>query len=172
MKSVVSSCCCTPDLRVNNLAQGARTVVHQKSRCFQSEEGGHMVSWICIFIWWSTHLLTRHAIPPSLHQPVHVFSYEASVRTADVDLEAKFLRWTITMEKPQRKPNPRHEGTKPRKVSFFTALVTSQLFYSELSYKYAAQYSAPGFWVFNAHSHYRSKRLQLLSKWGGEERKH
>lgn len=34
-------------------------MVHQKSRCFQSDEGGHMVSRICSFIWSSTHLLTR-----------------------------------------------------------------------------------------------------------------
>lgn len=59
MKPLVSSCFCSHDLRVNNLAQGAQTVVHQKSRCFQSEEGSHMVSRICIFIWLSKHLLTR-----------------------------------------------------------------------------------------------------------------
>ncbi|TWW74468.1 Glutaredoxin domain-containing cysteine-rich protein 2 GRXCR1-like protein [Takifugu flavidus] len=43
---------------------------------------------------------------------------EASVSPADADLEVKLLGWTITMEKPQRKPNPWHEGTKPRKVRF------------------------------------------------------
>lgn len=59
MKPLVSSCFCSHDLRVNNLAQGAQTVVHQKNRCFQSEKGGHMVSRIYIFIWSSKHLLTR-----------------------------------------------------------------------------------------------------------------
>lgn len=52
---VSPSCFCAHDLTVNNLAMGAHGVVHQNSRCSQSEEAGLAVCWISIF-WPSTHL--------------------------------------------------------------------------------------------------------------------
>lgn len=137
MELLVSpSCFCTHDLAVNNLARGARTVVHQNSRCRQ--DTGRAGS---LFIWSSTHLLTRSSSRspsiPSSARPCLLSSGVSASCWCWVGRGASWVDWSspaVAMEKPQRKPNQRYEGTKPRKVRYLqTTLVASQLFCSVLS---------------------------------------
>lgn len=147
MKPLVSSCHCSHDLRVNNLAQGAQTVVHQKSRCFPSEEDLYL------------HLVVHTPLNTLSDNPFISLSMPSFIRHQWVLLIPTW-KWSFSdgsLSWRSLRENPIH-GMKvqsPERWDIYRWLL-SLLNSSVLSYKYAAQYSATGFWFLNEYTHCKS----------------